>query len=295
MPRKGKPSTPRRIQIVFALILMALLYFELSQNHNEPVLSVGSPYVLAAERPTAGSFEKLIRENPLAALSNARDRHVASVTSYRCTLVKQELLPSGMSPEQELDVIHRVNPYSVVITYTRNPSLVNRVVFVKDRWTDPDADDPEERDLAVCQPGAVAQVLLKSIKMPIHGSMAKGAARRAVDEFGFRRTLDLLIKYCELAKSRGELGLKFCGETYFDGRPVWVLRRTLPYTGEGGMYPDRTAEIYIDKEHHVPIAVYCYSDDERDPQNLLGKYEYRDIRFDAEITDADFDPATYGM
>jgi hypothetical protein len=295
MPRNAKPSPHRRIQIVFALILMTLLYLELSEQHNEPVLSIGSPYVLAAERPTVGGFEKLVRENPLGALIDARDRHVATVTSYRCTLVKQELLPSGMSPEQELDVIHRLNPYSVVITYTRNASLANRVVFVKDRWIDPDADDPDERDLAVCQPGAVAQVLLKSIKMPIHGSMAKGAARRAVDEFGFKRTLDLLIKYCELAKSRGELGLKFCGETYFDGRPVWVIRRSLPYSSEGGMYPDRTAEIYIDKEYRVPIAVYCYSDEAREPQNLLGKYEYRDIQFDAQITDADFEPATYGM
>lgn len=295
MPRNAKPSTHRRIQIGFALILATLFYLELSERHHKPILTMGSPYVLAAERPHACAFEKLVREDPLAALIEAREQHTRTVTGYRCTLVKQELLPSGMSPEQELDVIHRLNPYSVVITYTRNASLVNRVVYVKDRWTDPDPDDPVERDLAVCQPGAVAQLLLKSIKMPIHGSMAREAARRAVDEFGFKRTLDLLIKYCELAKSRGELGLKFCGETYFDGRPVWVVRRDLPYTGEGGMYPDRTAEVYLDKEYRVPIAVYCYSDDARDPQSLLGKYEYRDIQMSAPINDADFDPATYGM
>ncbi len=295
MPRNAKPSTHRRIQIAFALVLVTLLYLELSEQQNEPILSVGSPYVLAAEAPTACVFERLVREDPLAAMIDAREQHVRSVTGYRCTLVKQELLPSGMSPERELDAIHRLSPYSVVLTYTRNASLVNRVVYVKDRWVDSDADKPEERQLAVCQPGAVAQLLLKSIKMPIHGSMAKDTARRAVDEFGFKRTLDLLIKYCELAKSRGELGLRFCGETYFDGRPVWVLRRSLPYNGEGGMYPDRTAEIYLDKEYRVPIAVYCYSDEARQPQNLLGKYEYRDIRFDAKISDADFEPATYGM
>jgi hypothetical protein len=295
MPRNDRKSTHRRIQFIFALILGCVFYFEFTQGHHTPILSIGSPYTYAAETPAADPCEKLIRDDPLSALMEARERHVRSVTDYRCTLVKQELLPSGMSAEQELDVMHRLEPYSVVITYTRNASLVNRVVYVKGRWTDPDADNPDERELAVAQPGAVAQLLIKSLKTPIHGPMSKEAARRTVDEFGFKRTLDLLIKYCEMAKSRGELGLKFCGETHFDGRPVWVVRRSLPYTGEGGIYPDRTAEMYIDKEYRVPIAVYCYSDDQRSPQSLLGKYEYRDIRFDISLQESDFDPATYGM
>ncbi|HVP12479.1 MAG TPA: DUF1571 domain-containing protein [Phycisphaerae bacterium] len=295
MPRNDRTSTHRRIQLVFALVLACVFYLEFTQEHHTPILSIGSPYVVAAERPPADPFEKLIRENPLAALIQARERHVQSVRDYRCTLVKQELLASGMSAEQELDVMHRLEPYSVVITYTRNASLVNRVVYVKGRWTDPDADNPDERELAVAQPGAVAQLLIKSLKTPIHGPMSKEATRRAVDEFGFKRTLDLLIKYCEMARARGELRLEFCGETHFDGRPVWVVRRNLPYTGEGGIYPDRTAEMYIDKEYRVPIAVYCYSDDERKPLNLLGKYEYRDIRFDVGFSESDFDPATYGM
>lgn len=295
MPRDEKPSTHRRIQLVFAIVLACVFYLQFTQGHHEVILDLGSPVVLAAERSTACPFEKLIRDDPLAALIQARERHVQTVEDYRCTMVKQEMLQSGMSPEQELDVLHRVTPYSVALTYTRNANLVNRVIYVKDRWIDPDADDPDERELAVCQPGAVAQLVVRSLKMPIHGSMSKHAARRAIDEFGFKRTLDLLIKYCELAKSRGELALKFCGESHFDGRPVWVVRRSLPYAGEQGLYPDRTAEIYMDKEYLVPIAVYCYSDEERNPQNLLGKYEYRDIRFGVGLTDADFDPATYGM
>ena len=41
------------------------------------------------------------------------------------------------------------------------------------------------------------------------------------------RALDLLIKYCTMAKSDGILKLDFCGESRFDGRPVWVLQRHL--------------------------------------------------------------------
>ena len=43
------------------------------------------------------------------------------------------------------------------------------------------------------------------------------------------------------------------------------------------------------------MAVYCYSDDAKQPCNLLGKYEYRSIRMRAGLTDKDFEPSTYGM
>lgn len=297
MPSQTKQTTQRRIHLLFALMLAGIFYIELTQQRSyEPVITPGSPIVLAAERLPVDRFEKLIREKPLAAMIEARDRHDRSVKDYRCTMVKQELLSSGMSPEQEIEVLHRLDPYSVVLHYTRNPGAASRAIYVDNRWIDADASDPSLRPLAVCEPeNAAAKLLLNSIKMPIHGAMAKRAARRAIDEFGFHRTLDLLIQYCQYAQARNELRLTFCGDSRFDGRDVWVLKRSLPYTGEDGPYPDRTARVFVDKEYRVPIAVYCYSDDDEKPENLLGKYEYRNIRLNVGLTDADFEPATYGM
>lgn len=295
MPGPYKASTHRRIQIAFGLALAGLCYLELSTQEYEPVLTQRSAVVFAGPRASSDPLERLMRDDPLAALIELREAHVQSVKDYTCTLVKQELLPSGMSAEQELEVIFRQEPYSVVLHWVRNAALANRVIYVKGRWVDKDADTPEEQELALCQPGTLGAVFLKSIKMPIRGAMARETARRSIDEFGFKRTLDLLIKYCEIAKIRGELALEFRGEGRFDGRPVWVLHRHLPYTGERGAYPDRTAEIYIDKEHRIPVAVYCYSDDEQKPANLLGKYEYRNIRLNTGLSDAVFSPETYGM
>jgi hypothetical protein len=228
-------------------------------------------------------------------LKEARDRLVRERRDYACTFVKQERMASGISAEQELEIKFRPVPYSIVMHWIRNPGLARRAIYVKGRWQDESATDPDLRELAVCQPGEVASLFVKSIKQPIHGTMAKRSSRRTIDQFGFERALDLLIHYSELAASRGELELECQGESYFDGRPVWVIRRHLPYSSKGGVYPDRTADIYIDKEYQVPVAVYCYSDYERDPQNLLGKYEYRNVRFDAGYSDKDFEPATYGM
>jgi len=295
MPSDQPQKTYRRMKLVFGLVLLGVFYAEFTDRDYKPILTHHSAIVLAGPRVSEDPLDKLIRSHPLAAMIELRDRHVHEVKDYGCSMVKQELLPSGMSAEQEMNVKFRQEPYSVMMHWVRNGGLANRVIYVKGRWTEQDAESKDQRDLALCQPGAVAQMFLKSIKMPIHGSMAKRTARRSIDEFGFKRTLDLLIKYCEVAESRGELRLEYRGETHFDGRPVWVIRRHLPYTEGSELYPDRTAEIFIDKEYRVPVAVYCYADDAMEPAKLLGKYEYRNIRFNLDFTGSDFDPATYGM
>lgn len=295
MPRLRDQSTYRRLQIVVGLGLAGLFFaqYEMGRNNN-PIVHRGA--IVLGEAPIAAErFETLIRTNPLAALIEAHERHKRSVKAYTCTFVKQEVLPSGMSEEQEIEVLHRVEPYSVVLNWLQHPKLAQRVIYVKNRWIDNDAEKPEERELAVCRPIAPLDLIVKSLKQPIRGSKSKEYSRRCIDEFGFTRSFDLLIEYCTLAQSRGELDLKFMGESTFDGRPTWVIRRHLPYEKEGGRYPDRIAEIYLDKQYRVPVAVYCYSSDEMKPEDLLGKYEYRNINFNAVLTDADFEPATYGM
>lgn len=261
---------------------------------NTPIV-LRESIVMAGVTVIVDPFEALVRHDPLVAMIEARSQHLLGVTDYECVMVKQELLPSGMSKEQEIKVKFRQEPYSVYMEWQRNPGLAVRVLYVKGRWTDLNATDPEERELAVAQPGVIARIFVKSIKEPIHGQLARKASRRFLDDFGFEKTLDRLIKVSEMAKSRSELTLVYSGESRFDGRPVWVIRRQLPYTGEGGFYPDRIAEILVDKEYRLPVAVYCYSDDDRSSASLLAKYEYRGVHMRTGLTDKDFEPATYGM
>lgn len=296
MPQDPKKNTRRRIQILFGLLLAGILYAEFEFNQDyEPVVVKSIPVVYAAEPVQADSFEFLVRNKPLDALIEARDRLLRELRDYECTFVKQERMAKGMSAEQEVNVLFRPEPYSVMMNWIRNPGMAQRVIYVKGKWADKTAKDPELREQCWCQPAKPLHLVVPKIKRPIHGPLAKRTSRRSIDQFGFKRALDLLIHYSELAMSRNELKLHFKGETHFDGRPVWVIRRHLPYNGEGGIYPDRIADIYIDKDYHVPVAVYCYSNDEAKPRDLLGKYEYRNVRFDVGLTEKDFEPSTYGM
>ncbi|MEK6642800.1 MAG: DUF1571 domain-containing protein [Planctomycetota bacterium] len=283
-------------RLFVGLLLMTILcvQYQLNAGPDAPVVLQES-VVMAREAVNADPFEALIRHDPLAALIVARAEHLRDVIDYECVMMKQELLPAGMSKEQEIKVKFRHAPYSVYMEWQRNPGLATRAIYVKGRWTDLTATNPDDRELAVAQPGILARLFVKSLKQPIHGRLARKASRRCIDDFGFQKTLDRLITVCETGKSRGELTLDFRGESQFDDRPVWVIRRHLPYTVEGGLYPDRTVEMFIDKEYRVPVAVYCYSDVDRHPSHLIAKYEYRSIRMQAGLTEKDFDPLTYGM
>lgn len=289
-------TSRRRPRIAMSLLLITMLcvQYQLSADPDAPVV-LQEPVVSVAKAVIGDPFDSLLRRDPLAALIVARTEHLRVVTDYECVMVKQELLPTGMSKEQEIKVKFRHEPYSVYMEWRRNQDQAARVIYVKGRWTDSTAEDPNDRELAVAQPGVIARIFVKSAKRPIHGQLARMASRRCIDEFGFQKTLDRLITVCEMAKSKNDLTLAFHGESQFDDRPVWVIRRRLPYDGEGGDYPDRIAEILIDKEYRVPVAIYCYSEIDRHPRNLIAKYEYRSIRMQVGLTDKDFEPHTYGM
>lgn len=289
-------TSRRRPRITMSLLLITMLCVQYQLNADpDAQVVLPEPVVTVAKTAAGDPFESLLRRDPLAALIEARTDHLREVTDYECVMVKQEQLPSGMSKEQEIKVKFRHEPYSVYMEWQRNQDQASRVIYVKGRWSDLTAEDPNDRELAVAQPGVIARIFVKSVKRPIHGQLAKKTSRRCIDDFGFQKTLDRLIAVSELAKANGELSLVFHGESQFDNRPVWVLRRRLPYDGEGGTYPDRIAEILIDKEYRVPVAIYCYSEIDRHPRNLIAKYEYRSIRMQVGLTEKDFEPGTYGM
>lgn len=276
------------------LIAVFCVQYRMSSGPETPVVMRES--VVMAEEPVhADPFETVLRRDPLAGMIEARAQHLRSVIDYECVMSKQELLPSGMSEEQEIKVKFRHTPYSVYMEWQRNPDLASRVIYVKGRWTNTNAAAPDEREQAIAQPGVIARIFVKSVKQPIHGRLARKSSRRFIDEFGFEKTLDRLIKVSEAAKLRGDLTLDYLGKSQFNGRLVWVIRRHLPYSGEGGLYPDRTAEILIDQTLRLPVAVYCYSDVDQKPHHLIAKYEYRGIRMQVGLTEKDFDPSTYGM
>jgi hypothetical protein len=253
-----------------------------------PAIAEPDPAVLNAGDSVEDRIEKMARTAPLALLAEAQRRYRENVIDYTCTFRKQENIDGDMTKVQTIQAKYRELGHSVFVHWVKNPAKAERVIYVEGKWTS--GDQPA----ALCQPaGAIARVLVKSIAMPIHGDAAKAASRRTIDQFGFRVGLELIIKYSLIAKEAGQLELTYTGQGEVGGRPTYVFERVLPYTGEGGKYPDRVLVYHLDTETLMPVMCASYADDAKEA--LLGQYEYTNVQLNVGLTDADFDGKTYKM
>jgi hypothetical protein len=180
-----------------------------------------------------------------------------------------------------MEVLFREEPFSVEMNWLRGADKAQRITFVKGRWT------RDGKQLAHIEPaGLLALLAPNGVKRDIHAPDVRAASRRTIDQFGFKNTLDLIIKWAEVAKSDPRYSFRFVGLDEFEGRPCYVLERRLPYTTMDAPYPDRLLVMYIDREWLVPTACYAYADDNR--KELLGSYLTTNVEFNVGLTDADF-------
>lgn len=223
---------------------------------------------------------QLATRDPLAFLRLCRQRS-QSINDYRCRFLRQELVQGSLTAEQETQVAFRQEPFSVDMRWVRNADRARRVSYVAGRWS------REGREFALVEPAGFLSLLVPSgVKRDIHAGEMAASSRRSIDQFGFRNTLDLIIKFCELAKADPAFELRYVGLAMFGDRPSYVLERRLPASPIDQPFPDRILVIYIDREWLVPTGCFAYADDAR--RQLLGSYVSRSVEFNVGLTDADF-------
>jgi hypothetical protein len=294
MTEAGKSKLRPRASVILGVSLTAALAIQcqhLATQHTldesqyvGPLSQVGDGDVLHASvvKPELDPIEAEARRDPLGLLRNVRDRYRAEVHDYRCHFTKQERVAHKVRPIENMNVMFMEDPYSVLMTWPESPRPAQRVLYIEGKWTDSDG-----QRMAKVEPEWAARILLGGIiEQPIDGRLARSKARRRVDQFGFGRTLDLIIKYAEMAKAEGQLRLEYRGRSSIAGRPTYVLVRHLPYTGDGGKYPDRVLVCHIDEEYLLPTAVFTYADDLE--KETLGVYITTDIELNVGLSPADF-------
>lgn len=249
-----------------------------------PAFAVSSSIAIvsaSAELNRQDERQRLAASDPLAFLKTCRQHYFEHVADYRCLFTKRERIRGKLSDEQRIDIRYRESPYSVDMRWISSPRRANRVSYVAGRWVD------GGRELALIEPSGVLGMLVPGgVRRDIHGEEVMAESRRSIDQFGFRNSLDLIIKYCEKAKGDPAFSLRYLGEGSLDDRPSYVFERRLPYTVEGGPYPDRVLLVYIDHEWLVPTGCLAYADHQR--QELLGSYLLTDVQFNTGLTGTDF-------
>jgi hypothetical protein len=226
--------------------------------------------------------------DPVAFFKAALDRYDRSVRDYTCTFSKQERLNGRLGEEQVIETMFRESPFSVRFKWVENADKCARVLYVADRWID------DSQQMAVVEPGAIARLFVPYVMRPIHGKDARKSSRRTIDQFGVRNSMVLTLKYVELAREKGLPNtFEYKGTGKHAGRQTLLFERHLPYEREGSVWPDRALVVHIDRELMVPVSVEAYADDAK--TILLGRYQTKDLKFNADLPSSTFTKEGMGL
>lgn len=301
MIRRHFSNSHIRIAVGLALLAGFLLQcqraFTTRNNNDSPAVVVRNPVKISANAALAApitevqlrmeSIEERAARDPLGFMEYCLDRYDHSVRDYTCVFTKQELVGEVLSAEQVMNAYFREKPYSVRLEWTKNEDKCARVLYVADRWV------KEGKQQAVIEPGKIARLFIPYVMREIDGVDARKSSRRTINQFGLRKSMELTIKFCKLSQEKGILDFKFMGNGEVDGRPSLVFERRLPYTGEGGLWPDRVLVVHIDKELLAPSLCTAYADDNK--QVLLGKYMTTGLKLNVNLPESVFTKEGMGL
>ena len=257
-----------------------------------PAAKAGAHTAFAAIVPVdedpSESIEALAARDPAAFFEEALERYDRSVRDYTCTFAKQERIGGRLGSRQVMETMFRESPFSVRFKWIKNADKCSRVLYVDDRWI------KDGVEMAVVEPGVIARLFVPYVMRGIHGADAKKSSRRTIDKFGVRNSMALTLKYVRLAREKKvPYSFEYKGTNAIAGRKTLVFERHLPYKSEGGLWPDRALIVHMDQELMVPVCVEAYADDAKTV--LLGRYETRDLKLNANLPNSAFTKQGMGL
>lgn len=238
------------------------------------------------------SVRTLAKDSPIALLEKAlaayRDK---PITSYTCTFQKQEVVNGSLQPLQTMDVTFRGEPFSVAMVWTQNAPLADRLLYVKDKYTDEDG-----RSLMLVQPrDAMARWIVGDslLRLP-DGPDAMKNTRRPVTKFGFEKNLQSLLDVYRTARENGDLKHEYAGAEEVNGRLCVVLVRYLP---EKDIYPAHETTIWLDAERLLPMRIEGRSWKKTAKGQFVfqSRYEFSDVHLNPDLADDAFTPQAVGI
>jgi hypothetical protein len=275
--------TNRRIRLLVGVFLAGLFCIQCTQTQafrqSKFLVAVNGRAVGQNAPEVADQLERMAKTDHVALLEYCLAHYNASYYDYDVTLIKQERLNGKVAPEQWVDVNFKDDPFSVAMTWTKNPPMGDRVLYVEGAHNNQMLVRPTSPLLRAVSPTAVR---------PPDGEMAMRSTLRPVSQFGFKRGMESLLEVYRQARKNDECVEQFGGYAEVMGRPAIVLVRYLPNKSQ---YPASKTVIAIDLDYLVPICIegYDWNEQETDwSQRLICRYAYTNIHFNVGHTDVDF-------
>ena len=269
----------RWIRILVGVLLISLFCIQCTQRteavpETDMVQAVDGEALGRMNQDTLKKVEHLARTDHIALLEYCLEQYEGRFNDYTCTFMKQEKIGGTMKDRQQMEVKFMESPYSVAMKWVENAPIVDRTIYVEGQW---------DGRMLVRPANPALRLMVASKLVEPDGPDAMKNTLRPVNRFGFKRSLESLLRVYREAEEAGDLEESYGGMKEVNGRNAVVLVRYLPNKGD---YPAHRTLTYIDLEYLVPIGVEGYGWDDQ----LMCRYFYKDVKFNVGLTSEDFLP-----
>jgi outer membrane lipoprotein-sorting protein len=214
------------------------------------------------------SQERIILDDWLRHAENFLDR----TDSYTALFHKQERV-KGYLKTKETVYLGFKKPFKIYMKWVEGPGKGREIIYV-DGWNN-------DRIL-IREPGAMGVV---NMNLRPQGPLAMSGSRYPITEAGLHRLVTLLGTHLRRGLRLGDLEYQDNGEVLMYGRMTREIEVVFSKDKQKEYYCFRNI-LHLDREWKIPIRVQVYDWDNR----MVEDYGYEQLRFDAALTDADFDP-----
>ncbi len=274
---------------VTVLALMAIGAVVYSLSDGPAVRRVAgyraNPNELAPSSDSASTTVGSSRKHPLVPALELAEKVLENIQEnvhdYTATVIKQERIGGELSPEQVCFVKIRNKPFSVYMRFLSPPDLVGREVIYVDGANGGN----------IVAHGTGVQALLGAVKVAPKGPLAMLGQRYPITELGIENLTRRLIEVGHHDEQYGETYVWQNDDAKVGDRPCISLTVMHPVKHSGFIF--HIARIFVDKELMVPLhyEAYDWPKAEGEPPQLLERYTYANLKLNAGLTDADFDPS----
>lgn len=194
------------------------------------------------------------------------------VRDYTAIFIKQERIRGILHREERILLKFR-KPFLIYMKWLKGPGEGREILY----------DPKQNNGKMVVRPSGLITIIIPVLYIDPGHPMVKNRSRHTIKEAGIGMTIRNLIDQLELAKSKGELDIKFIGEDVFDGRPCLKFEAFFP---EDDLYYAAHIVTYIDKEYNLPTHIFIYDWKEK----LLERASYKELNINVGLSEMDFNP-----
>lgn len=200
------------------------------------------------------------------------DRLLEKVDSYTAIFHNQERIEGKMTSEQIMEVKFK-KPFKVYLKWVDGSHKGREALYVQGE---------NGNRLKVHAGGLLGLV---TVNLDPQGARALKGSRHPITDVGLHKLVGLLLTNTIAGSTNGHLSVRHLGQAEFFGRKTIGFEGVF-MKGATGYYCHR-AILHLDSELMVPIKVQIF-----DEQNQVVEiYGYENLRLNADLTAADFDPA----